>query len=175
MEDRIARIAARVARLPHDVDDVKQAARIAVWEAATDLGDTAGDGLLVQRAKWAAQNEAARLERSRHDTLPLDVCVDLPTETAAGPPLVDPVEVQAAVGRLPLRERHVIHHRYFAPAAVPTDHTGRGKGGFQPNLHGLSVRNTAAVLRLGVSQVKTAERHALGRLRGDLAHLGTAA
>lgn len=166
LEPKIARMARRVARLPEDVDDIEQVARIAAWEAAAEHGDTVGEGFLVQRAKWAAQSEAAHLARQRHDDRTLEGLEHTLSERPHEHDLtgIDPAEVRAAVARLNVHHRCVIEHRYFAPAKMPTRSSG-----FQPNTSGLSVRATAEALRLKPTRVRTVEKHALAALRDDLA------
>lgn len=170
LDARIARIARRVARLPGDIGDVEQAARVAVWEAAVEFGDTVGDGFLVQRAKWAAQNEAARLARQRHDARPLDGLEHTLAEQPPDESSVDDGAVRSAVAHLPVRHRSVIEARFFDPAAMHDR-----SAGFQTNTRGLSRRNAAKKLRLTASQVRTAEGQALDRLRVMLERTGYAA
>jgi RNA polymerase sigma-70 factor (ECF subfamily) len=133
--DRMARLAARLAP-ESDRDDIVQEALVRAWQKRQQFDPARGTP-----GSWLLAITADRARRARHRRRPSIVLGELPGRVRSAD---DRLDVEFAISRLPPRQRLAVDCFYFA---------------------GLSVVETAAVMRCSEGTVKSTLSDARLRLR----------
>ena len=107
--ERLVGVANGIVRDRHEAEDVVQETRTSVWEKLSDIAPEK----LTNYLSRAVRLNAIKRRSRRRQFAPLDSLDATETSSTERRSLIDPIDLEEAIGSLPLAQQNVIRMKYY--------------------------------------------------------------